>query len=90
MITPLKNTFFYFIKRRNHPRFAKYFNKLELGSCTEEEVRKLMVKDGVEPSVGDWIQIDAQVLELDQHEWIALEQLIVCLNPFYRIVDIEE
>lgn len=49
--SPLKDSFFYFMKRRNHPRFAKYFNKLEVGSCTEEEVRKLMVKDGVEPSV---------------------------------------
>ena len=47
----LTDTAFHFIRRRNHPRYAKYYNKLALGG-RDEEVKELMVQDGVEPSVG--------------------------------------
>lgn len=48
---PLTDRAFHFIRRRNHPRYAKYYNKLALGG-RDEEVRELMVQDGVDPSVG--------------------------------------
>ena len=49
--TPLSNTSFFFIRRRNHPLFAKYFNKMDLG-ISLEEIAIQMERNGIDPSVG--------------------------------------
>ena len=47
---PITDTSMFFIRRRNHPLFAKYYNKLDLG-ISEEEVRLLLERDGIDPGV---------------------------------------
>lgn len=61
-VTPLRNEVFSFVKRRNHPVYAKYYNKLALGRSKIDEIREMMLSDGVDPTV----------LELDQNEWIRI------------------
>lgn len=42
----------HFLRRRNHPLFAKYYNKLALGT-KKEDVIEQMEQEGVDPHVGD-------------------------------------
>ncbi|KAM7454005.1 hypothetical protein BLSTO_05243 [Blastocystis sp. subtype 1] len=57
----MKEQSWHFLRRRNHPLFAKYYNKLALGA-KEEEVKEQMAQEGVDP----------RMLEADQNEWIVV------------------
>ena len=48
----MKEQSWHFLRRRNHPLFAKYYNKLALGA-KEEEVKEQMAGEGVDPRVGE-------------------------------------
>ena len=49
---PIVDQSMFFVRRRNHPMFAKYYNRLDLGT-SEEKVRVLLERDGIDPSVGE-------------------------------------